>query len=68
MVRVADIPQIARMEASEKLLLLEELWDSISSEEGKISVLQSHKEALDARYADFLRRNQFSYFCQNLAG
>ena len=54
MVRVADIPQIAQMEVSEKLLFLEELWDSISSEEEKIPVPQSHKDELDTRYAEFL--------------
>jgi len=31
--RVNDIPEIARLKIPEKILLLEDLWDSIAAEE-----------------------------------
>ena len=40
--RVSDIPEIARLTIPEKILLLEELWDSIASEESNVPVPQSH--------------------------
>jgi putative addiction module component (TIGR02574 family) len=51
--RVSDIPGIARLSAAEKLLLVEELWDSIASDESGIPVPESHKAELDKRYTKF---------------
>ncbi|RMD95434.1 MAG: addiction module protein [Calditrichaeota bacterium] len=47
--KVRDIPQIEQMNTWEKILFLEDLWDSIISDESNIPVIQSHKEELDAR-------------------
>ncbi len=51
--RVDDIPEIARLTAPEKILLLEDLWDSIASEESSVPVPQSHREELDRRLAQY---------------
>lgn len=46
-----DIPKrISRLSAAEKILFVEELWDSIASQE-RIPVPDSHKLALDRRLA-----------------
>jgi putative addiction module component (TIGR02574 family) len=51
--RVDDIPEIARLTIPEKILLLEDLWDSIASEESSIPVPQSHREELDGRLTEY---------------
>ena len=51
---VKDIPQIAHMSTSEKILFLEDLWDSIASDESSIPVPQAHKDALDARMKKYM--------------
>lgn len=51
--RVTDIPEIAQLSTPEKLLLIEDLWDSISGEINAIPVPQSHKEELDRRMKDY---------------
>lgn len=48
--RVNDIPEISRLSVPEKILLVEDLWDSIASEESSVPVPQSHKEELDRRF------------------
>jgi putative addiction module component (TIGR02574 family) len=47
--RVVDIPEIDKLSTAEKILLVEDLWDSISSEESDVPVPQSHLEELDRR-------------------
>ena len=47
--RVNDIPEIAGLSTSEKILLVEELWDSIAEDEANVPLFQSHKEELDKR-------------------
>lgn len=49
--RVIDIPQIKKLSIPEKILLVEDLWDNISSEESAIPVPQSHMKELDRRLA-----------------
>lgn len=49
--RVKDIPQIEKLSIPEKILLVEDLWDSISSDESAIPVPQSHMAELDKRLA-----------------
>lgn len=49
--RVKDIPQIEKLSIPEKILLVEDLWDSISSDESAIPVPQSHMTELDKRLA-----------------
>ena len=46
---ITDIPEITPLSTPEKILLVEELWDSIASEESRVSVPQSHLEELDRR-------------------
>lgn len=50
---VDDIPGIARLTVPEKILLLEDLWDSIALEGSSIPVPQSHREELDRRQAQY---------------
>ncbi len=47
--KVNDFPEIAKLSAPEKILLVEDLWDSISSDESVVAVPQSHIEELDRR-------------------
>ncbi len=47
--RVSDIPEIAKLSTPEKILLIEDLWDSIASGESFVPVPQSHLEELDRR-------------------
>lgn len=49
--RVIDIPQIEKLSVPEKILLVEDMWDNISSEESVIPVPQSHMTVLDRRLA-----------------
>ncbi len=42
--KVNDIPEIAKLSTPEKILLVEDLWDSISSDESVVPVPRSHKE------------------------
>jgi putative addiction module component (TIGR02574 family) len=50
---VNDIPEIARLTVPEKILLLEDLWDSIAADESSVPVPQSHREELDRRLAQY---------------
>jgi putative addiction module component (TIGR02574 family) len=50
---VRDIPEIAQLSIPEKILLVEDLWDSIASEEVSVSVPQSHREELDRRMKSY---------------
>ena len=47
--RASDIPEIITLSTPEKILLVEDLWDSIASEESAVPVPQSHIEELDRR-------------------
>jgi len=47
--RVKDLPEISKLSTPEKILLVEDLWDSISSDESSVSVPKSHKDELDKR-------------------
>lgn len=51
--RVKDIPEISTLSAPEKILFVEDLWDSISSDESAVPVLESHKAELDRRFKQF---------------
>ncbi len=50
--KITDIPGISRLSTAEKILFVEELWDSITSRE-RISVPESHKSELDKRLAKY---------------
>lgn len=47
--RVKDLPEISKLSTSEKILLVEDLWDSISSNESDVPVPESHRAELDKR-------------------
>jgi putative addiction module component (TIGR02574 family) len=49
--RVIDIPQIEKLSIPEKILLVEDLWDKISSEEAAVPVPESHMTELYRRLA-----------------
>jgi len=48
-VRIRDIPEIAKLSTPEKILLVEDLWDNIASDESIVPVPQSHMDELDKR-------------------
>ena len=48
--KIADIPKISRLSTAEKILFIEDVWDSIASRE-RIPVPESHKAELDRRLA-----------------
>ena len=49
--KLKDFPQINKMNKQEKILFVEELWDSISSEIDNTKVPASHQKTLDQRLA-----------------
>jgi putative addiction module component (TIGR02574 family) len=51
--RVKDLPEISKLSTPEKILLVEELWDSISTDDTSIPVPESHKSELDKRLRRF---------------
>ena len=51
--RVSEIPEINKLSTSEKILLIEDLWDSIASDESSVPVPESHKYELDKRLNRF---------------
>ena len=51
--RLSDIPEIARLSTPEKILLAEDLWESIASDDSSVPVPQSHKQELDGRLKNY---------------
>lgn len=47
--RASDIHDFIKLSTPEKILLVEDLWDSIASDESAVPVPQSHMEELDRR-------------------
>lgn len=47
--RAIDIPEVSQLSTPEKILLVEDLWDSISSDDSHIPVPESHKAELGRR-------------------
>jgi len=48
--RVSDIPEIARMSTAEKILFLEDLWETIAVNVANTPLPESHRDELDRRY------------------
>lgn len=46
-----DIPEIASLTVAERIHFVEDLWDSISSDEESVTVRPDHVEELDRRWA-----------------
>lgn len=51
------IPRFAEFSASEKLLLLEELWDELASHPSEIPVPAWQKHELERRYEEFIQNS-----------
>lgn len=51
--RAHEIPEIAQMSTSEKILLVEDIWESISSDESRVPVPESHLAELEARLKSY---------------
>jgi len=51
--RASDIPTVSQMSTAEKILLVEDLWDSIALDETSVLVPQSHMEELDSRLKSY---------------
>ena len=47
--RISEVPEINKLSTPEKILLVEDLWDSIASDESAVPVPESHMEELDRR-------------------
>jgi putative addiction module component (TIGR02574 family) len=52
--RAIDIPEIFQLSTPEKILLLEDLWESIISDDSEVPVPESHKEQLDRRLERYI--------------
>lgn len=51
--RVRDILEIARLTTPEKILLVEDLWDSIILDESSVPIPESHVEELERRLKSY---------------
>ena len=51
--RVKDIPEISKLSTPERILLVEDLWDSISLDETDVPMPESHKAELDRRLRQY---------------
>ena len=51
--RVSEISEISQLSIPEKILFIEDLWDSIVLDEPKVPVPQSHMEELDRRLKSY---------------
>lgn len=50
--KIADIPNISRLSTAEKILFVEDVWDSIASKE-RVPMPESHKVELDRRFVKY---------------
>ena len=46
-----SIDEIKQLDITERILLVEEIWDSIAKEQEKVGLSEYEKEVLDARLA-----------------
>jgi putative addiction module component (TIGR02574 family) len=51
--RGKDIPEISKLSTPERILLVEDLWDSISMNETEVPVPESRKAELDRRLRQY---------------
>lgn len=54
--KITDISKISRLSTAEKILFVEEVWDSIASRE-RIPIPESHKAELDRRLVKYQNRS-----------
>jgi putative addiction module component (TIGR02574 family) len=50
---VIEIPEITAMSTPEKIVFLEDLWDSIAENDLTVPVAESHIRELDSRFARY---------------
>lgn len=48
--KLTEIPEVTTLSTQEKIVLLEELWDTIRDRQDQIPVPDSHKTELDKRF------------------
>lgn len=53
--KLIDLPELQNLPVREKLRLVDELWLSMTPELESLEVSQHEREALDERWATFLR-------------
>jgi putative addiction module component (TIGR02574 family) len=53
--KAADIPEIRKMSVSEKLLLVEDLWNEIGEKSDALEIPEWHKRELDKSIEEFKR-------------
>lgn len=46
---IIDIPEINKLSTSEKILLVEDIWDKIAVNDPDVPVPESHRKELDRR-------------------
>ncbi len=51
---LTQLPQVQALSVREKLELVDEIWESVSSDTDSLEVTQEEKDILDRRWADFL--------------
>lgn len=51
--RVIDIPEISKLSTPEKIILVEDIWDSIASDEAVVPIPHSHIDELDRRFIKY---------------
>lgn len=52
--KAIEVPEISNLSTPEKILFLEDLWDSISLNKEEIAIPESHKAELDRRFKKYL--------------
>lgn len=50
---IHDIPEIANLSTSEKILLIEDIWDSIRADQSGVPVPRSHIDELEQRFTRY---------------
>ena len=58
--------EIDRLDLSEKLLLVEDIWDSIAANNAELPLADWQKKQLDKRYADYEQGNAGLHYWQSL--
>jgi putative addiction module component (TIGR02574 family) len=48
--RLTELPEIKKLSLPEKILFVEDLWDSIAVDEDNVPIPESHKTELDKRF------------------
>ncbi|HHH20285.1 MAG TPA: addiction module protein [Campylobacterales bacterium] len=51
--QLAQIPEIMHLSTAEKILLVEDLWDSVVKNESEVEMLASHKQELMKRFEKY---------------